>query len=242
MNTTNNGMNKPRIALTPRLVHDQNINQSVISSYADAVIKNGGLAYLLTIDLDNIDEIVNDFDGLVVTGGADVTPSLYHEDAIANEDNYHYECDLFDIALIRAFMKADKPILGICRGLQIINVVCGGSLYQDIDTYYRNLDNIHNINNIDNKLSHMIKIDESSSLYEITRQKELMVNSYHHQAIKTLGQGLFSVAVSDDGIIEAIEGDNIIAVQWHPERMCFTHQRTDTVDGSLLLSHFLTMT
>ena len=87
MNTTNNKMNKPRIALTPRLVHDQNINQSVISSYADAIIKNGGLAYLLTIDLDNIAEIVNDFDGLVVTGGVDVTPSLYHEDAIANEEN-----------------------------------------------------------------------------------------------------------------------------------------------------------
>ena len=220
MNTTNNGMNKPRIALTPRLVHDQNINQSVIGSYADAIIKNGGLAYLLTIDLDNIDEIVNDFDGLVVTGGADVTPSLYHEDVIANEDNYHYECDLFDIALIRAFMKANKPILGICRGLQIINVACGGSLYQDIDTYYCDLNGKHQSNDIGGKLSHKIDIDESSLLFKITGHKEMMVNSYHHQAIKTLGQGLLSVAKADDGIIEAIEGNNVLAVQWHPERIC----------------------
>lgn len=233
MNTTNNKMNKPRIALTPRLVHDQNINQSVISSYADAIIKNGGLAYLLTIDLDSIDEIVNDFDGLVVTGGVDITPSLYQQEAIACDDNYHYDCDLFDIALIKAFMSANKPILGICRGLQIINVVCGGSLYQDIDTYYCNLDGKHKHNAIDGKLSHKVKIDDSSILFEIIKEKEILVNSYHHQAIKDLGRNLLISAKSDDGIIEAIEGNNILAVQWHPERIC------DIENQNKIFSYFI---
>lgn len=154
----------------------------------------------------NLETICNICDGLIVPGSCiDINPSYYNEEPI---DDKKYDIDEFklDKALIELFSNANKPILGICGGLQSINVYFGGSLNQHI--------NNHNLND---KL-HKINIKENTFLYEIYNSNEY-VNSFHHQSIKEVANGFNVSAIAEDGTIEAIEKDNIVGVQWHPERV-----------------------
>lgn len=116
--------------------------------------------------------------------------------------------DTLDFAIIKAFNNVNKPILGICRGIQAINVCFGGSLYQDIPYHKLSKEERHNV-----------KFEKESFLYNCYNTEQMLINSLHHQAIKEVAKGFNVVAKSDDGIIEAIENKNIIAVQWHPEYM-----------------------
>lgn len=148
------------------------------------------------------DFILDTCDGLFVPGGCDVNPMLYGEDIDGSIDPIDF-IDELDLFYIKEFYKANKPILGICRGIQIINVCFNGSLYQDIGNH--------------NKVFHDVKVDKDSFVYDLYKKEELSVNSYHHQCIKKLGDGLRPVAYSKEGYVEAVEGKNIYAVQWHPE-------------------------
>ena len=118
------------------------------------------------------------------------------------------EIDTLDFSIIKAFNNVNKPILGICRGIQAINVCFGGSLYQDIPYHKLPKEERHNI-----------KFEKASFLYNCYNTEQMLINSLHHQAIKELAKGFKAVAKSEDGIVEAIENKNIIAVQWHPEYM-----------------------
>jgi len=151
----------------------------------------------------NIDEVVNMCDGLFVPGGADVNPKLYGEE-INGSVNIVDEMDELDYAYIKAFNEAGKPIMGICRGHQIINVYFGGTLHQDITNHK---DGVH----------HKVDVTKRSFIDEMYHQEKLTVNSFHHQAIKDLAPGFEICAKSEDGYIEAIQKDNIYSVQWHPE-------------------------
>lgn len=177
-------------------------------------------------------EDVGDFDGLLITGGADVSPHRYGEE-VCGSVNINEELDAYELALVRAFVKAKKPILGICRGYQLINVYFGGSLIQHIDTadsHRGKGDAVHTVDSIEDSLL--------TRLYG----RHFAVNSSHHQALKKLGSGLRLTQVSDsEGVAEGYEHTSlpIIGVQWHPERTTLAHARPDTVDGGALFCHFV---
>lgn len=158
-----------------------------------------------------LNTVVNICDGLVVTGRAiDINPKYYGEEAIDSTylGNYKLEDDL-DFTLIKEFHKADKPILGICAGIQSINVCFGGSLYQDIPNH----------SSKEELKIHSIDIQKESFLEKCYKGNRIEVNSFHHQAINKVAPNFKVTATSDDGIIEAIEYNKILGVQWHPEKM-----------------------
>lgn len=158
-----------------------------------------------------LETVVNICDGLLVTGRSiDVNPKYYGEEAIeaTNLKDYNLEDEL-DFSLIKSFHKVNKPILGICAGIQSINVCFGGSLYQDIKNHSTK----------EELKMHSINIDKDSFLEKCYKTNKLEVNSFHHQAINKVAQNFKVTATSEDGIIESIEYNKILGVQWHPEQM-----------------------
>jgi len=154
------------------------------------------------------------FDGLVLGGGEDVAPELYRETPRADLRDVNPRRDAQELGLIAAARRRRAPILAICRGIQIVNVACGGSLVQDIPS------------EMPSEVVHEIKVPKDAIAHTVTSSGArwlpagtLPVNSRHHQAIRALGAGLSAVARSEDGVIEAVEAEGIAAVQWHPENM-----------------------
>ncbi len=174
------------------------------------------------IELDSIEKAVSEAlacDGLLLPGGADVNPSLYGEEKSIKCGNPNELRDRFEPQILKDFLETGKPILGICRGAQIINVYFGGTLFQDIkDTQkVKHSDFFGRA-----KSTHSIDICEDSLLFEIIKSKKCGVNSIHHQAINKVGEDLTVVAVSEDGFTEAVENKAYgfcLAIQWHPEHM-----------------------
>ena len=159
--------------------------------------------------LTNLKEVIKICDGLIVTGSViDINPKNYGEQSIKEIHKMTQEIDTLDFTLIREFNKANKPILGICRGIQSINVCFGGSLYQEIENH-----------KLPREERHRVKFEKDSFLYKCYNTEYMQTNSLHRQAIKEVAKGFKVTAKSDDGIIEGIENKNIIAVQWHPEYM-----------------------
>ncbi|HPG92357.1 MAG TPA: gamma-glutamyl-gamma-aminobutyrate hydrolase family protein [Clostridia bacterium] len=172
------------------------------------------------VTMDNIDEILNVNDGFILTGGADINPLLYGEQNLyatkINEDR-----DNSDVVLAKALINSNKPLLAICRGMQLLNAVCGGTLYQDLSK--QNPECKINHQQIDRAYEyvHKVNILPDTKLADIC-PSVINVNTIHHQAIKKLGNGLSVAAVSLDNIIEAVEMKDkkfVLGVQWHPERL-----------------------
>ena len=153
---------------------------------------------------------VDGLDGILIPGGTDVDPVLYGETNQGSE-GISETIDALDIDLVTLAHSRGLPILGICRGLQVMNVALGGSLFQDIPSM---IPEAH----AHSHATHLVSIHPASRMAGHF-SAEVNVNSYHHQAIKRLSPLLRCVTLSDDGIIEAVEGEGLTAVQWHPERM-----------------------
>lgn len=207
---------KPRIALLARSEQTRYcINQDYVKCLQDA----GALVSVLTPQsFEDLEASLKTFDGLVIPGGLDVDPFRYHQ---PNSDStvVSMEIDDLDIQATKIALDHNIEILGICRGLQVINVALGGTLLQDIEKAKPDaLNHSFSTQNKAHMNGHRIYIDENSKLYDLLGS-EIEVNSYHHQAIDQLADGLMSVASSYDGIIEAVESKRLMAVQWHPERM-----------------------
>lgn len=182
------------------------------SNYAQAVLKAGGIPVILpTLETpEQAQRVLERLDGVIFSGGVDINPAWYGE-AVWNESvEVDPVRDRSDSLLGRTALALGKPILGICRGEQLLNVLLGGSLYQDIPTQ---LPNTHFHRNV----RHKIGIKEGTFLSNLFRADSLEVNSFHHQAVKDLAPGLTVAAWSDDGIVEAYENDQVWAVQFHPE-------------------------
>lgn len=186
-------------------------------AYINAVEREGAYPVLISPSSSfSAEEIVSQFDGVILPGGDDVSPELYGEENRFAKDT-DIEMDEFHIALIKASYKIGKPLLGICRGFQLINVAFGGSLYQDIENEYSK-DSCHRSLDKPYQGVHDVIIPEGSFLSGLFGTK-VSVNSLHHQGAKKVGDNLSVAAVSHDGIVEAVETGRIIGVQWHPEAM-----------------------
>ena len=173
----------------------------------------------LTKDQEIIEELVQSMDGFLLTGGHDVTPSLYGEEPHSKCTELCYLRDQMESHLINTAIKMDKPILGICRGIQILNVVMGGSLYQDIPEQTESTVT-HQQTPPYEKTVHSVNIHANTPLHTILGKDCIDVNSYHHQGIKQLADSLKPMAEASDGIIEAVyrpDSSFVFAVQWHPE-------------------------
>ncbi len=224
----NNDGRKPLIGLQP-LVDEKRDSLWMLPGYFNGIIEAGGIPVMLPLIWDETDirEIVDSFDGFVFTGGHDVAPEVYNmKDETGNVEPCR-ERDRMEIIMIREIIEKDKPVLGICRGLQFINAALGGTLYQDIPTQFPSKINHRQPAPYDEPI-HTVDVLKGNWLHRISGQESIMVNSCHHQGIKDLADGLEALAMSYDGLIEAIEMPSkkfVKAVQWHPE---FMHKKDDT--------------
>jgi putative glutamine amidotransferase len=209
----------PLIGITSDL---QEINDKqayfVYRAYADAVGKYNGIPVLITYT-GNAKVIVDRLDGLVITGGGfDIPPAMYGEQAIMPLKTIR-ERTALESSLYVESLKKGIPVLGVCGGMQLINVIAGGSLYQDIKKQAPGNPD-HFIDH--SKGSHGVTVKPNTFLHGIIGKNRTTINTSHHQAVKEPGKDIIVSAKAGDGIIEAIEhGDfpNVLGVQWHPERM-----------------------
>ena len=203
-------------------------NCDYINNYRN-LVKYLNYSYLTCSDDHDIEEC----DCLLIPGGADVTPELYGQQPDETVGKTDVDLDKMQLDLIDKFVQKKKPIFGICRGLQLINVYFKGTLIQDLKTDINHKwialgkDRFHEITNTD-------------YMAEVFTEK-CLVNSSHHQAIDKIGNGLIAVSHSSDNVIEAIHHETlpIYAVQWHPERTILTYAKDDLVNGSKLLQYIL---
>nr|WP_314757725.1 gamma-glutamyl-gamma-aminobutyrate hydrolase family protein [uncultured Lachnoanaerobaculum sp.] len=199
-----------------------------LTNYIDA-LKENDIEVIATLD---VDEAIK-CDGLLLPGGGDIDPVYYGEE-MNGSDEPDRELDKAQRDILDAFVKAKKPILGICRGMQLINIYFGGSLHQDLATR-----DIHTRKN-DNDSIHSVKSVEEGNLFEKFYGKTFNINSAHHQGAKKLGKGLKEVLRSEDGVCEAVIHEElpIIATQFHPERMSYKQRRDDAVVGEEIFEYF----
>jgi len=201
----------------------------VSNNYVKSIRMAGGLPVLLPVceDQDAVEDYIKGLDGLLLTGGEDISPLVYGENPIKEVNYFSHARDSFEMALFKCALDKKVPVLGICRGMQIMNTSLGGSLYQDIFCQVKNsLGHFPEQLPVD-ELFHTVKIDKKSRLHKIFSEEEIKVNSYHHQSVKKVADSFNVTALSTDGIIEAIEHKNenfAIAVQWHPEDLTIKHK------------------
>lgn len=220
---------KPIIGLTCQKENfvGRSINR-LNTTYINAVLKAGGTPIILPI-LKNPEDIKNYLDivdGIIFTGGEDVSPLYFGEEPIREVDEICHDRDTFEMELFKQAYEKDIPIFGICRGTQLINIALGGTIYQDI---YKQIPNIggHTCPSNLQEGYHNINILNDTIIFDIFKKEKLAVNSLHHQAVKDLGSNLKTSSSSIDGIIESIESTDdrfILGVQFHPEAMAMKYE------------------
>ena len=189
-------------------------------NYSDSIAKASGVPIFIPHNVNLIGEFIKAIDGLLITGGDfDVDPNLYGEKKIHKRVSLKKTRTNFEYEITKAAIKKKIPILGICGGQQLLNVIFGGSLYQHIpDDVKTNIN--HEQINPRNEGSHEVFISENSKLKSIVGVKNMFVNSAHHQAVKEVGKDVIINSVARDGVIEGIEHTKLefcIGIQWHPE-------------------------
>ena len=185
--------------------------------YVDDVERAGGRALLVPPSLEGVDETLDALDGLVLTGGSDLDPALYDEQAHPETFGVHRLRDDAELALLRGAMERDMPLLGICRGIQVINVGLGGSLLQHVPEVVGHEGHKHDPPG--QFLEHDVEVLPETRLVGLLGTRT-HVMSHHHQGLKTLGEGVREAARAEDGLVEAIEVPDkrfAVGVLWHPE-------------------------
>ena len=195
--------------------------------YVEGVAEAGGVPVVLppVVGVRGAEALLEGLDGLLLSGGSDLDPGYYGERPVPELGVTLPERDAFEMALLEHALRRKIPILGICRGMQVLNVALGGTLYQDLPSQMDHMVLLgHRQETPKWQPTHEVEVDGGSKVAEILGADELKVNSYHHQAIKKLASGLVAVAHAPDGVIEAVESGDlskrwVIGVQWHAEAM-----------------------
>ena len=194
--------------------------------YVDGVTGAGGVPVVLPPagDERSAEAVIQSLDGLLLSGGSDLDPGYYGEEPVPELGITIPERDAFEMALVGLALRRGMPVFGICRGMQVLNVALGGTLYQDLPSQWGRDLLKHRQDTPKWQPTHEVKVREGSYIAEVMGRELVKVNSYHHQGIKTLAEGLVATGRSSDGVIEAVEAEDVserwlLGVQWHAEAM-----------------------
>lgn len=227
-------VNSPRIGVTAALREEtasiaQNLPGCFVRTdldYVKGVSEAGGVPVVLppSVSLLEAEALLDSVDGLLLSGGPDLDPAYYGERPIPELGTTIPEWDALEMALIRLALEWGMPIFGICRGMQMLNVALGGTLYQDVPSQLGADILNHWQTTPKSQVTHEVDVLDDSYLAKVTDRQTVEVNSYHHQGIKGLADALTVAARSNDGVIEALESRDfserwLVGVQWHPEGM-----------------------
>ena len=215
----------PIVAVTATIREGEQPRRVALNEAYVCAIENAGLVPLVVPPLSDpeaADRILAGVDGLVLTGGEDVAPEYFGQARHPRLGRVSQARDATEMALIASARRLRMPVLAICRGIQVLNVECGGSLIQDIAAQRAGALEHDGHTGPRNAALHAVELVEGSIVASATNAQRIEVNSLHHQAIDRLGEGLRVTGTAPDGIIEAVESEDdwwVLAVQWHPEEM-----------------------
>ena len=223
---------RPMIAVTAAR-NDEKNRLTILELYMKMLLRHGAMPVLVPIVTEGalIDEIVERFDGFVISGGGDINSCYWNEPLHEKAYGLDAERDAFEIELARKIYQMKKPALGICRGEQVMNVALGGTLYQDIPSQAEGAMN-HRCGDRQLEPVHNVTVKAGTKLASIVGEGVMGVNSLHHQAVKDVAPCLTVTAVAEDGVIEAIESSELpfyMGLQWHPERLGESNPGADAV-------------
>lgn len=211
---------KPLIAISLGYCDSEFHRLETSDRYSLAVKKAGGIPLLLPppLEKNDIQSVLRQVDGIVLSGGVDIDPKHYSQPVRRGNGRIDPLRDEMELALVKHALKKKIPLLAICRGIQILNIACGGNIYQDLPKKsFQHMQTAPRWYPI-----HRVNIIAESILQKIFSKKMLRVNSFHHQAVKETGRGIKIISRAEDGTIEALEGKDhpfALGVQWHPEEM-----------------------
>jgi putative glutamine amidotransferase len=194
------------------------------SAYVRSVLAAGGVPVMLSplMGPAYAARALDGVDGVVLTGGEDMDPAWYRTEPHPRANPPSRERDLFELAIFAAARQRELPVLGICRGIQVVNVALGGTLWQDLPSERPGRVD-HNPETARNERTHLVRLEPGSLIAGAMGGTEVRVNSFHHQAVRDLAPNLVATGWTEDGLIEAAEGVPggpwLLAVQWHPEEM-----------------------
>lgn len=236
---------RPTIGLTTQTLHSiDGIPPALPASwvmnqrYFHAAVQSGAVPWMIPLlddDRTTLRAIYERLDGVLIPGGVDISPSEYGEETRPECGNLDPARDHVELQLVRWAMEDGKPVLGLCRGLQVINVAAGGTLWQDLASQCPTLekhDYFPTAGFARDHLAHAVTVSRGTHLAELLEEETLPVNSMHHQGVKQLGKDLLVSATAPDGLIEAIEGTDdafLVGVQWHPEVFELAHPHASDI-------------
>lgn len=236
---------KPLIGISPtpaekRFDHGQFRQYALSDTYTSAVVAAGGIPVILPAHVAAMEDLLDSLDGIIFSGGGDIEASQWGEENHEKAGGFDKERDAFELQAIKKAVERDMPMLGICRGIQTINVALGGSLIQDIPDQLAGAQEHrqHEDGKMRDDVSHPITIEaDGNLLHRIVGDTTLETNSFHHQALKDVGDGLEVIARTEDGVIEAVWNPSMsfgLAVQWHPEMLAASHPAHAAIFNALV--------
>ncbi len=223
---------KPIIGIIS-LYDDERASQWMLPGYVDGIVRAGGVpvVFPLGVELADVERLCTLCSGFLLTGGHDVSPALYHEKPLPECGLPCPDRDELERRVLAHALQHDKAVLGICRGIQLMNALYGGTLYQDLPTERPSAVD-HHMHAPYDRACHGVRIIADTPLHRLLKVEHLGVNSYHHQAIRELAPALTPMAYSDDGLCEAVYDSTkrfVWGVQWHPEYMYMSDESEQAI-------------